>query len=96
MADPTIQIVISAKDQFSATANRVVGSLNRIQGAAGQVGRGVGQLGAGLARVGAVAATVAAGGLIAAAKAAIDFEDAFAGVRKTADLTEDSGRAFMT
>ena len=56
MADPTISIVISAKDQFSATANRVVGSLNRIQGAAGQVGRGVGQLGAGLARVGAVAA----------------------------------------
>ena len=88
MADTSLQIVISAKDQFSATANKVVGSLNRIQGSAGQVGKGVGQLAGGLVRLGAVAATAAAGGLIFAAKAAIDFEDAFAGVRKTADLTE--------
>lgn len=60
---------------FDRTANQ---SLARVQKGAGEVGRG-------LIRVGAVAATVAAVGLAGAAKAAIDFEDAFAGVRKTVD-----------
>jgi TP901 family phage tail tape measure protein len=88
MADTSLQIVISAKDNFSGTANSVVGSLNRINAAAGRVGKGVGQVGMGLARVGAVAGVALAGGLVFAAKQAINFEDAFAGVRKTADLTE--------
>lgn len=84
----SLEIVISAKDNFSGTAGKVVNSLNRINTAAGRVGRGVGQLGMGLARVGMVAGTALAGGLVYAAKQAIDFEDAFAGVRKTADLSE--------
>ena len=74
MADTTLEVIISARDQFTGTANRIIGTLGRMQGSAGQVGRGMGQLAGGLARVGAIAATAAAGGLIAAAKAGADFE----------------------
>jgi TP901 family phage tail tape measure protein len=88
MADTNLEIVINGRDNFSATANRVIGSLNGINSAAGRVGRGVGQLGMGLARVGVTAGVALAGGLAYAAKQAIGFEDAFAGVRKTADLSE--------
>lgn len=88
MADTNLEIVISGRDNFSGTANRVIGSLNGINSAAGRVGRGVGQLGMGFARVGATAGVALAGGLAYAAKQAISFEDAFAGVRKTADLSE--------
>src|SRR3990167_4702718 len=96
MADTSLQIVISAKDNFSGTANSVIGSLNRINSAAGRVGKGVGQVGMGLARVGVIAGTALAGGLVFAAKQAINFEDAFAGVRKTADLTETEFTALAT
>ena len=88
MASTSLEIVISAKDQFSGTANRVIGSLNQINTSASRVGRGVGQLAGGLSRLAFVAGGVAAAGLVASARAAISFEDAFAGVRKTADLTE--------
>src|SRR3990167_11055019 len=96
MASTSLEIVISAKDQFSGTANSVIGSLNRINAAAGRVGKGVGQLGMGLARVGIIAGTALAGGLVFAAKTAISFEDAFAGVRKTADLSEAEFTALAT
>ena len=84
----SLEIVISGRNQFSGTANNVVNSLNRIQTAAGRVGRGVGQVAGGLGRLGFIAGGVAAAGLLASARAAISFEDAFAGVRKTADLSE--------
>jgi len=51
----------------------------------GRVGKGFGQLGGGIARAGLVVGGAAIAGLTGAAKAAIDFEDAFAGVRKTVD-----------
>lgn len=88
MASTNLEVVISARDQFSATADRITGKLNNMNVAAGRVGRGVGQVAGGLSRLAFVAGTLAVGGLIASAKAAISFEDAFAGVRKTADLTE--------
>lgn len=50
-----------------------------------RTGRGVGQLAGGFARAGLVVGGAAVAGLTGAAKAAIDFEDAFAGVRKTVD-----------
>jgi TP901 family phage tail tape measure protein len=54
----------------------------------GGLGRAGGQIAGGLARVGTIAATVVAGGLVASAKEAINYESAFAGVRKTVDATE--------
>jgi TP901 family phage tail tape measure protein len=68
--------------------NRQVGNL---QGSVGRVGKGFGQIAGGLSRAGMFVGGAAVAGLTAAAKAAIDFEDAFAGVRKTvneADLTK--------
>lgn len=88
MVSTSLEIVISARDNFSATAGRVTGALDRMNASAGRVGRGVGQVAGGLSRLAFVAGGVAAAGLIASARAAISFEDAFAGVRKTADLTE--------
>lgn len=67
-------------------ASSAVSNFQRKMGADwGKVNKGVGEVGRGLARVGAIAAGVAAVGIAGAAKAAIDFEDAFAGVRKTVD-----------
>jgi TP901 family phage tail tape measure protein len=75
--------------------NRQVGNL---QGSVGRVGKGFGQIAGGLSRAGMFVGGAAVTGLAAAAKAAIDFEDAFAGVRKTvdeADLTK-AGLSFET
>ena len=65
-----------------AKAQKQLGGLGR---SVGQVGKGIGQVGAGFARAGLVVGGTAIAGLTAAANAAIDFEDAFAGVRKTVD-----------
>ena len=51
----------------------------------GRAGKGIGQVGAGFAKAGLVVGGAALAGITGAAKAAIDFEDAFAGVRKTVD-----------
>lgn len=63
---------------------RSLGTLDR---GLGRAGKGVAQVGGGLLKAGAVIGTAVAGGLAAAAKASIDFEDAFAGVRKTVEGT---------
>jgi TP901 family phage tail tape measure protein len=59
--------------------------VNGLGQSVGRVGKGFGQIGAGVARAGLVVGGAAVAGLGAAAKAAIDFEDAFAGVIKTVD-----------
>ena len=87
MASETLEVIISAKDQFSATADRVIGKLGKMESSAGRVGKGMGQVAGGLARVGAIAATAAAAGLVGIAKLALSWEDAMAGVNKTMDLT---------
>lgn len=69
-----LEVVISARDQFTATANRVTGSLDRMNASAGRVGRGVGQVASGLSRLALVAGGVAATGLFAAARAGATFE----------------------
>lgn len=65
-----------------AKLNRQVGLLGR---GTARMGKGVAQIGAGFARAGLLVGGAAVTGIGAAAKAAIDFEDAFAGVRKTVD-----------
>lgn len=85
MASTSLEVVISAKDRFSATANKVIGSLNKMDASSRRVGTGVAQLGTGLASAAVKIGVAAATGLAAVAKVAIDWEDAFAGVRKTVD-----------
>lgn len=71
-----------------ATARRNVTAFGRqVDADVARIGKGVGQVGRGLARVGVIAGGAVAVGLGAAAKAAIDYEDAFAGVRKTVQAT---------
>lgn len=74
MASTNLEVIISATDRFSGTANRISGSLNAMSASAGRVNRGVGQLASGLGRLAVVGAAAAAGGLLAAARAAGSFE----------------------
>lgn len=80
---------LDLKDGLSSGLARAKGAVAGFDRSVNQsmqrVGKGVGQVGAGLARVGIIAGTATVAGLAGAAKAAIDFEDAFAGVRKTVD-----------
>jgi TP901 family phage tail tape measure protein len=70
-------------DKLTPGVNKALGSVGRLESGLGRVGKGAGQLSAGFARSGAIIAGAAVTGLGAAAKAAIDWEDAFAGVVKT-------------
>src|SRR5688572_31361733 len=63
-------------------------ALGGFQSGLGRAGRGAGQLATGLGRAGLLVGGAVVAGLGAAAKAAIDFEDAFAGIRKTVNETE--------
>ena len=85
----SVEIVLSGRDNFSGTANRVVGSLGRIQSATGKVTAGVGRAASGFSRLGALAAGAAAAGFVAVTKLAIDWESALAGVNKTMDVSPE-------
>src|SRR5687768_9715917 len=73
---------------FESRLRANTAALGRFHGSMGRVGRGVGQVGAGLARAGAIIGGAVVGGIAAATKAAADYEDAFAGVRKTVEATD--------
>lgn len=83
-----LAVRLSLDDRFSGQLGRAASSLGKFQAGVSRAGRGVGQLAGGLVRVGAVGVAAVGGGLTAVAKAAIDFEDAFAGVKKTVDETQ--------
>jgi TP901 family phage tail tape measure protein len=83
-----LAVRISLKDNVSAGVRGLQKNLGGLNRSLAQTGRGFGQIGAGVARAGLVVGGAAIAGITAAAKAAIDFEDAFAGVRKTVDETE--------
>jgi TP901 family phage tail tape measure protein len=74
--------------KFTRGVGQALGSVGRLESGLGRAGRGAGQLAGGLARAGTIIAGAAIAGLGGAAKAAIDFEDAFAGVVKTVDESE--------
>lgn len=80
--------------------HRVGGAVTTAQSSLSKFTSGSGQLAAGVVRLGAVAAGAATAGLFASAKAAINWEDAFAGVRKTVDASPAQltklGEAFRT
>ena len=87
---------LELKDKFSGPAKKASGSLTQLDKGFGRVGKGAGQIGAGLTRSGALLGTALAGGLVLSAKAAIDWEDAFTGVRKTVDATPEQLDAIGT
>jgi TP901 family phage tail tape measure protein len=82
-------------DKLTPGVNKALGSIGRLESGIGRIGKGAGQLSAGFARSGAIIAGAAVTGLGAAAKAAIDWEDAFAGVIKTVDEA-DLAKAGLT
>lgn len=85
-----LAIVVVARDLASKSLRNVNREIDRMAGKKSplaQMGSGAGTLAGGLVRVGVIAAGAFAGGIIAAAKAGMDFEDAFAGVRKTVEGT---------
>jgi len=76
-----LKIIFSAEDRASGKADALNSSLGRLR-----------SQGASLVKTGAAITAVGAGigfAFVKAAKAAISFEDAFAGVRKTVDATEE-------
>lgn len=90
MADIAELIVaLKLRDGVSSGLGRLNGQLKGMQGGLSQVGTGIGQVGTGLDRLATRGAIAAAAGLGAVVTAAVSFEDAFAGVRKTVDATED-------
>jgi TP901 family phage tail tape measure protein len=86
---------LSLVDKFSPGVNSALKSVGRLETGVGRVGKGFGQMSAGVARAGTIVAGAAITGLGAAAKAAIDWEDAFTGVVKTVDEA-DLAKAGLT
>jgi TP901 family phage tail tape measure protein len=81
---------LSLDDKLSPKVKKALGSVDRLESGIGRIGRGAGQMSAGLARAGTRIAAFGAVALGGTAKAAIDWQDAFAGVVKTvneADLS---------
>lgn len=86
---------LSLKDKLSGGVNKALGSVGKLEKGFGRVGKGAGQVAGGMARAGTIIAGATVAGFGAAAKAAIDWEDAFAGVVKTVDET-DLSKAGLT
>jgi TP901 family phage tail tape measure protein len=76
---------LSLDDKLSPKVKKALGSVDRLESGISRIGRGAGQMSAGLARAGTRVAAFGAVALGGAAKAAIDWEDAFTGVVKTVD-----------
>jgi hypothetical protein len=75
-----LAVRINLEGNASAGIDKLNRKVSTLGTSVGRMGRGFGQIGAGLARAGLFVGGAAITGLGAAAKAAIDFEDAFAGV----------------
>jgi TP901 family phage tail tape measure protein len=74
---------------FSGRLNAASRQLRQMDAGLSQMGRGAGQVAGGLARVGTVAAAAAAGGLAAIVTTAASFEQAWTGVEKTVEGTDE-------
>lgn len=73
---------------FSGAVDKGLGKLGAFGKNAGQVGKGVKELGQGTVKIGEYALLAATAAAAAAEKVGIEFQDAFAGVRKTVEGTE--------
>ena len=81
-------VAIAGINASAAALRGFGGQVDQTQKGMSRMAGGAGQLAGGLVRIGAAATSLAVGGLAAAARTGIDFEDAFAGVRKTVDGTK--------
>jgi len=89
MADIAELIVaLKLRDGVSGGLGRLNGQLRGMSGGLSDVGRGIGSVAGGFDRIATRGAIAAAAGLGAVVTAAVSFEDAFAGVRKTVDASE--------
>ena len=79
---------LSLSDKLTPGVKKATGSIGKMESAMSRVGRGTGQLASGFAKAGTRIATGIGIGLAGAAKAAIDWEDAFTGVAKTVEATD--------
>jgi TP901 family phage tail tape measure protein len=74
--------------KYDAGVKKSMGLTDKLDKGIGRVGKGTGQLSAGLAKAGTRIAAGVGLAFTGAAKAAIDWEDAFTGVRKTVNASE--------
>jgi TP901 family phage tail tape measure protein len=78
---------LSLSDKLTPGVKKATGSISKLESSISRVGRGTGQLASGFAKAGTRIAAGIGIGLAGAAKAAIDWEDAFTGVEKTVDAS---------
>lgn len=76
---------LSLSDKLTPGVNKALGSVGRLETGLSRATRGAGQVASGMARAGTRIAAGIGIGLAGAAKAAIDWEEAFTGVIKTVD-----------
>ncbi len=79
---------LSFKDKLTPGVNKAIGSVGKLESSFGRVGKGAGQLAGGALRVGTAVAATAITLAGAASKIGMDFDDAFAGVKKTVTASE--------
>jgi TP901 family phage tail tape measure protein len=91
-----LAVRINLTGNASAGISKLQRQVSGLGKSIGRTGKGVGQIGAGLAKAGLAVGGGAIAGIVAAGKAATDFEDAFAGVKKTVDETKlkEAGLSF--
>lgn len=91
---------LAVRIDLEGNASAGIDNLNRkvtgLGGAVSRVGKGFGQVGLGIAKAGLVVGGAAVAGVTLATKAWIDYESAFAGVRKTLDASEAEFTAIST
>jgi TP901 family phage tail tape measure protein len=78
---------LELKDKFSPGMKSATASLGKFEKGLGKASSGAGQLAGGLTKAGTRIAAGVALGLTGAAKAAIDWQEAFTGVQKTVDAS---------
>ena len=94
----TANLIVALKlddSGFSGKLNNAARQLRGMDGALSQMGRGVGQVASGVGRLAERTALLAGAGLGAAITTAISFEDAFAGVAKTVDASDEELATLM-
>lgn len=98
LAGETANLIVALKlddSGFSGKLNNAARQLRGMDGALSQMGRGVGQVASGVGRLAERTALLAGAGLGAAITTAISFEDAFAGVAKTVDASDEELATLM-
>jgi TP901 family phage tail tape measure protein len=88
--------VLTLKDGLSPGLQKAGRNVGAFDKGMGRAGKSVGRMAGGVAKAGAVVTTFAVAGLGFAAKAAIEWEDAFQGVVKTVDASDDEFRELAT